>query len=155
MKNCFFLILIILQCSVYGQQSAMKGINKWDEDILLSLEHSRTPFQTDVFRFVSRTNDYVCAAVPVGLFAGGIIDGNKQMRQHAALMAGSTIATFAVNALVKKIFKRPRPFQVSVVLTPVYRAGGFSFPSGHAASSFNAAVSLSRTYPKWYIIATS
>jgi undecaprenyl-diphosphatase len=57
--------------------------------------------------------------------------------------------------LIKHVVKRRRPFIQNIDITPVYRAGGTSFPSGHTSSTFASATALSMAYPKWYVIVPS
>ncbi len=63
------------------------------------------------------------------------------------------------DGILKPIVHEPRPF----VLQPEARVlgarpSGYSFPSGHASSSFAAAISLSTAWPEgtvaWYLLAT-
>ncbi len=71
--------------------------------------------------------------------------------QRAALRLGGALVaeSFVVNAVVKSMFRRTRP------AWDVHRPHGLrrpltsSFPSGHATSSFTAAVLLSEDDPLW------
>jgi len=123
-----------------------------DTQILMKLEHSRTNTQTHILRTISDANNYVNAAIPISMFVAGIADHNKDLRQNALYVASSAASTALLNFAVKQIFKRHRPFEVHATLTPVYKPGGYSFPSGHTSLSFATATALSRVYPKWYVI---
>lgn len=59
------------------------------------------------------------------------------------------LTDIAVEGVLKRIFRRPRPF-LATVLAPVIgrKPGSHSFPSGHAASAFAGAWLLSRQFPK-------
>jgi YegS/Rv2252/BmrU family lipid kinase len=59
------------------------------------------------------------------------------------------LTDIAVEGVLKRIFRRPRPF-IAKVLAPVVgrKPGSHSFPSGHAASAFAGAWLLSRRFPK-------
>ena len=131
---------------------AQSGLQKFDDGVMIGLMNSRTPEQTDFLRFVTNTNTYVNAGVPVFLFIDGVASNNKQMRENSAYVASSTAISFGVTQLIKLLVKRPRPFIGNINIVPVYRAQGFSFPSGHASSSFSTATALSIAYPKWYVI---
>jgi undecaprenyl-diphosphatase len=56
---------------------------------------------------------------------------------------------------MKYTFDRDRPFITYPDITKKSGAGSPSFPSGHTSSAFALATSLSLTYPKWYVIASS
>lgn len=124
-----------------------------DDRIMMNLADSRTPAKTDFYYTMSKTNLYGNALVPAGLLVGGLIDNNKEMRQNALYVASSSVISYGLVLLVKKLVKRPRPFRGNFRVIPVYIAGDYSFPSGHASSSISTATALSIAYPKWYVMA--
>jgi membrane-associated phospholipid phosphatase len=69
------------------------------------------------------------------------------------------LASVAVNQGITEILKytirRDRPFITYPDITKKSAARGPSFPSGHTSSAFALATSLSLSYPKWYVIASS
>jgi membrane-associated phospholipid phosphatase len=124
-----------------------------DDRIMIRFADNRTPRQTSFNYFISKTNIYGNALVPASLLIGGTLSNNKEMRQNALYVASSSAISFATILIIKRIFKRPRPFRGNFRIFPVYIAGDYSFPSGHAASSVSTATALSMAYPKWYVIA--
>lgn len=153
---CRYLLPIVFIFSVSPLQlQAQSKLQQFDDRVLINLSESRTPVKTGFFLFLSRHNDWVNVGVPVGLLAGGIISDDKQMRQNALYVASSSAVNAVVTMLMKKIVKRPRPFLANVKIKAVYPATHYSFPSGHASTSFTTASALSQAYPKWYVIAPS
>lgn len=75
-------------------------------------------------------------------------DGARGRRAAIATMAGMLAAIGLVQGPLKATFKRNRPFasRLAVVVGP--RPVDSSFPSGHTAGSFAAAVVLSSFYPR-------
>lgn len=132
---------------------AQGGMDKLDFKILQKTEASRNATQTRTLKIISDANNYVNMAIPAGLFVAGAIDHNKNMRQNALYVVSSTATTALLNFALKRIIKRPRPFLVHLSLTPVYKPGEYSMPSGHTSASFSTATALSRAYPKWYVAA--
>ncbi|OPZ73673.1 MAG: Undecaprenyl-diphosphatase BcrC [Firmicutes bacterium ADurb.Bin456] len=70
-------------------------------------------------------------------------------RNAAILMLAALLASYLVDeGLLKNIFHRPRPFEtltgVDLLIPP---PNSYSFPSGHAASSFAAGLVLARKMP--------
>jgi undecaprenyl-diphosphatase len=126
---------------------------RFDDRVLLDLQNHRTSEQTSIFIFLSKTHLYGDIGIPAALFVGGVIDHNQAMRQNSLFVASSTAFSFGVTYLLKVLVKRPRPFIRNINLVPVYRAGDYSFPSGHTSSTIATATALSMAYPKWYIIA--
>ena len=77
----------------------------------------------------------------------------RKYRPYGVLMLCSLLLTFLIGEVgLKNIVGRVRPCDVQAslpILVP--RPNGFSFPSGHAASSFTAAVILFHANRKWGI----
>lgn len=150
---CLFVRLAACPCYVFAQGPMQPQAQpRFDDRILLGLQSSRTPTQTDVALFLSKNNLYGSIGIPAGLFIGGALGHNQQMRQNSLFVASSTAFSFAVTSLIKTLVRRRRPFNNNLSIVPVYRASGFSFPSGHTSSTFATATALSMAYPKWYII---
>lgn len=131
------------------------AVQRWDDRVMIDLQNQHTPKQTGFFLFLSKNVLVGDIGIPTGLLVGGIISNNKEMRQNAGYVASSTAISYGFMVLIKHLVKRPRPFVQNIQITPVYRAGGTSFPSGHTSSSFATATALSAAYPKWYVIAPS
>jgi membrane-associated phospholipid phosphatase len=134
---------------------AQKGYQRLDERILEDLQATRTDGQTRLWRFVSDANNYVNAGIPVGVLVDGLIRNDDRTKRNGLYMAASTATTYLLNLAIKQLIRRPRPFLTEPRLVPVYHPGEYSFPSGHTSSVFSAMTSLSRAYPKWYVIAPS
>jgi membrane-associated phospholipid phosphatase len=149
-------IQILLFFSLYfvaDKVSAQYRIQQLDDHIMLNIEHTRTPEQTDVMLFLTNSYKYGDIGVPAALLIGGTLGHNEAMRQNALFVASSTAMSYGLEFVIKHIVKRSRPFMQNQGLTPVYRASGYSFPSGHASTTFSTATALSMAYPKWYVIA--
>lgn len=157
MNNRYFNFLWVLQLitlsAVPMRLTAQNRIQEMDDRVLISLSEHRTPEKTGIFLFLSKYNTAVNLGVPAGLLAGGVIGNDKTMRQNSLYVFSSTALNFGFNNLLKVIFKRKRPFNANVNINAVYHPGSYSFPSGHASSSFTTATALSLAYSKWYVIA--
>jgi membrane-associated phospholipid phosphatase len=124
----FFLLQIaLIGTCINTAHAQFAKIQELDDRIMIDLAEHRTPEKTGFFMFMSNTYKYGNVGVPAALLAGGIIANDKEMR--------------------------PRPFIQNIKIVPVYRAGSYSFPSGHTSSTFTTATALSIAYPKWYVIA--
>jgi PAP2 superfamily len=147
-------VLVLLAC-MPAAIWAQKGYQRLDERILEELQATRTDGQTRLWRFVSDANNYVNAGIPVGVLLDGLIRNDDRTKRNGLYIAASTATTYLLNLAIKQLSRRPRPFLTYQRLAPVYRPGEYSFPSGHTSSVFSAMTSLSRAYPKWYVIAPS
>ena len=153
MRNNITWILFFLLLISPGSAFAQGPAQRFDDRVLMDLQNNRTPVQTDIGLFLSKNYRYGDIGIPVGMFIGGVIDHNQALRQNSLFVASSTAFSYGITLLLKTIVKRPRPFIQNINLVPVYRAGDYSFPSGHTSSTFATATALSMAYPKWYIIA--
>jgi len=150
----FICLLLVLKLSI-SFSSAQYAQQSLDDRILINLADNRTPEQTGVFMFLSRTYRYGDIGVPAGLFIAGAIDNDKGMRENSLFVASSTALAYGVTELLKFTVKRRRPFVANANIIPVYRASSYSFPSGHTSTTFSTATALSMAYPKWYVIIPS
>lgn len=146
---------IILLIMINGPLRAQSKIQQFDDHVLERLELTRTPGQTAFWRTVSDANNYVNVGIPATLLVAGIIKNDTDMKQNALYIATNAVSTELLNLLIKKLVKRPRPFVTNMQLHPVYMPTSYSFPSGHTSSAFSSGVSLSRAYPRWYIVVPS
>ena len=138
-----------LPAPVFGQNA----MQRLDDKILINLSNHRNEERTGFFMFLSKHNDVVNVGVPVALLAGGVIANDKEMRQNALYVASASAVNVLATLFLKKVIKRPRPFNGLVKINAVYQPSHYSFPSGHTSTAFTTATALSHAYPKWYVIA--
>jgi len=153
-KFCLSLLFLIALC-ISPAAAQFAKVQELDDRIMINLAEHRTPEKTGFFMFMSNTYKYGNIGVPAALLAGGIIANNQEMRQNSLYVASSSVISYGFMLLIKQVVKRPRPFVQNIHIVPVYRAGSYSFPSGHTSSTFTTATALSIAYPKWYVIAPS
>ena len=107
------------------------------------------PHSTTSDRYVSVLSDL---GEGLGWVAGGaalaILGGPKGRRAALATAFASLAATYVVQARVKPLFRRVRPFVNREARVVGIKPPDHSFPSGHTASSFAAATALAFYYPK-------
>jgi membrane-associated phospholipid phosphatase len=149
--KCILITLIQITFCV-RMLKAQSAVQQFDDRIMIDVENQRTPAQTDIALLLSDTYRYGNIGIPAGLFIGGVLGHSEAVRQNSLFIASSTAVSFGLDFLIKHCVKRRRPFIQNLNITPVYRAGGTSFPSGHASSTFATATSLAIAYPKWYIV---
>ena len=135
-KQFLFSFLLIIGFAFKPDKLFAQWITqKFDDRVMIDLQDNRTAGQTGFFLFMSNTYKYGDIGVPAALLVGGIVDHNEAMRQNSLYVASSTAVSYGLMLLIKHVVKRPRPFMQNLSITPVYRAGGTSFPSGHAATT--------------------
>lgn len=156
MKKC---TLVTVMCAALFYTLPLKvraqsKLQVFDDQVLINLADARTPDKTNFWLFITNHNNAVNIAVPAGLFAGGVLGGDKVMRQNAGYIATSSAVTFLLTTAIKKIVRRPRPFN-NIKINAISRPSSYSFPSGHTSSAFTTATALSQAYPKWYVVVPS
>ncbi len=118
-----------------------------DGRILLFLQDSiRNPILDDFFKAITHLGDRGA----IWLFLGVLLLFFEKSRRAGLLLLFSLLLSLLLNNMIlKHVFSRTRPYEVVEGLIPLIPAPrDFSFPSGHTASSFAAAVSVYRTMPK-------
>jgi undecaprenyl-diphosphatase len=76
-----------------------------------------------------------------------LIDRSR-LRAAAVVFAALTLAYAMTDLVIKPVVARARPYEASVATRVIDRRPlTYSFPSGHAASSFAAAMTLSELWP--------
>ena len=75
------------------------------------------------------------------------VGGSRGRRAGAATALAALSTTCLVQRLIKPVFRRQRPFVDREVLVVGIKPTDASFPSGHTAASFAAAMALATFYP--------
>ena len=128
----------------------------WDIDVVHKVNGWNGKFIHDFSSVVSKTEPYVAFGVPVVMAVVGFARHDKELQKNALFVGTSVAGSFAISYGLKYIVNRDRPYVAYPDrVTPHSLEGAPSFPSGHTASAFALATSLSMTYPKWYVIAPS
>lgn len=142
----FLLLSIFLSATAHSQKKSL------DYSILRSIAKTRTPEKNAFFKFISKYNNPVCLAAPASLFITGLIKNDVQMKRSSLYVTESIASASLVNLILKKIFKRKRPYINDPTFIAVVPARNESFPSGHTAEAFSMASSMTFAYSKWYVI---
>lgn len=150
LKNSTKLFVIILLFLTESTNSQNLDIR-----ILRAVNSSKNLPSDNFFRFVSNSDAWLVVGVPVVIGSAGLIKHDKALVRNGCVILASAALNGGITELMKYTFKRDRPFITYPDITKKSAAGSPSFPSGHTSSAFALATSLSLTYPKWYVIASS
>ncbi|MFM7729511.1 MAG: phosphatase PAP2 family protein [Flavobacteriales bacterium] len=103
---------------------------------------------------VSTTEPWITMATPI--FYGGAqwLMNNSEGKQKALMMVGAAAMSAGITTILKESVRRDRPYETHADIHALDHTGPLSFPSGHTASAFNLATSVSLACPKWYIISS-
>lgn len=149
--------------------AALAGVMvaSWDGDVraarrtdagVLPYDALRRPAELGRWYGASDTHAVAALAAAVGsLGAVGLVRRDTYLFGTAALAAESVAFAVAVTGVVKVAAGRDRPLADKGPHSfHPFSAGangtGFSLPSGHTAAAFALATTLSRRYPRWWVV---
>lgn len=123
----------------------------WEYNMLRRMADHRTASKNKFFANLSKYNNPVCLAPPIGLLIAGIISNDKVQTKKALYVTESIVTSQAITWLMKLTVGRDRPFVNDTTFKSVIIAKNKSFPSGHASESFSMATAMTIAFPKWYV----
>ena len=128
----------------------------WDINTLHKVNSWDGNFVRNYNKIISRTEPYVAVGVPVAMALAAWIKNDKDLLKDAVYVGTSVAGAFVVTYGMTYLVDRQRPYDRYPVRVHAYsHESSPSFPSGHTATAFALATSLSVKYPKWYVIAPS
>lgn len=146
-RYALFVYFAFLVVSVLPAQNwdinTVHQINSWDGKFIRNYN-----------KFISKSTPYIAVGVPVAMAVAAWIKNDKGLLKDAIYVGTSVAGTFVVTYGMKYLFDRERPYEKYPDRVHAYsHESSPSFPSGHTATAFALATSLSLRYPKWYVIA--
>lgn len=144
----FVCFLSLLVSGAWGQNwdiNTVHRVNSWDGKFIRNYN-----------KVISRTEPYVAIGVPVVMAVTAWAKHDKQLLKDAVYVGTSVAGAFVVTYGMKYLVDKQRPYERYPDRVHAYsHENSPSFPSGHTATAFALATSLSVKYPKWYVIAPS
>lgn len=152
------LIVLLVSQLIYSQ--GFRGLEHCDTSytcnssidvkIFRTINNGRNSLPNTLIPITDKSVLPVSVALPLGLMGISRIKENYYDENSGVLLLLSEITSAGVTFGMKQIFKRERPF---VTLSNVYHnkynspTDRYSFPSGHTATTFSMATSLTLRYP--------
>ena len=141
MKRLLLGMVVILFASALGAQN-------WDINVLHKVNGWDNKFVRNYNKVISKSEPYVAIGVPVAMAVAGWIRHDKDLLKDALYVGTSVAGAFVVTYGMKYLVDRERPYDRWPDRVHAYsRESSPSFPSGHTATAFALATSLSITYP--------
>ncbi len=145
-KGLLLLVSFLLATATWGQN--------WDIDALHKVNAWDGKFVRNYNKFVSKSEPYIAIGVPVAMALASWVKHDRQLLKDAVYVGTSVAGAFVLTYGMKYLVDRERPYdRWPDRVHPYSRESSPSFPSGHTATAFALATSLSIKYPKWYVIA--
>ncbi|MCD8310757.1 MAG: phosphatase PAP2 family protein [Prevotellaceae bacterium] len=139
----------------FGLLAPLQAQN-WDINTLHTVNSWDGSFVRNFSKVAAKSESYIAMGVPVAMAVSAWIKHDRKLLKDAVYVGTSVAGTFVVSYGLKYLVDRERPYNRYPDRVHAYVKGNSpSFPSGHTASAFALATSLSIRYPKWYVIAPS
>ena len=130
-----------------------------DVRVLRAVYEVEHPVFVGAMRTANATSLWAFGAAAPALWAGTYAFDDARDFRPAYLLTLSEVGAVGIVFALKNTIRRPRPYAVLADVearSDRHRGGNafdpYSFPSGHAATSFALATSLSLSFPEWYVI---
>ncbi len=141
----------VLNTQLLNSKVLEKDPDNLDCRIFRSINNSRTPLKTKILNTTDNSMLPVAILVPPSLFIYGRVRQKTFDENTAYLAFTSEVTILAITFGTKLLVKRQRPLNA---LPNVYSKGSpildvYSFPSGHASTSFSLATMFALRYPKY------
>lgn len=125
-------------------------LGAFDESVLLFIQNNlRFALLDPLMIAASRLGDAGMIWIAVGIL---MLFFKKTRRSGVYLLACLAFASMVNNLLIKNLVARPRPYtaleELILLIDPLT---SFSFPSGHACSSFASATALAKTLRRGWL----
>lgn len=135
-KISLLLIILVIFFTFWSINVALKNtiITKFDTNLIQQIYH-HNQFSLKIFRPITNLGDTFPTILIAAIFF--ILLVIKKYYYAAIYLVLNKVVVALLNSLIKNIIERPRPSHYHYVY-----AGGYSFPSGHSASSFALYISL-------------
>lgn len=150
MKRYFLLFAFLLPvlCPLAAQNwdiNTVHRVNSWDGRFIRNYN-----------KVISKSEPYLAVGVPVAMALAAWAKDDRDLLKDAVYVGTSVAGAFVVTYGLKYLVGRDRPYErYPDRVHPYSLESSPSFPSGHTATAFALATSLSIRYPKWYVIAPS
>ena len=120
----------------------------WDINTVHRVNSWDGRFIRNYNKVISRSEPYLAVGVPVAMALAGWIKDDRALLKDALYVGTSVAGAFVVTYGLKYIVGRDRPYErYPDRVHPYSREDSPSFPSGHTATAFALATSLSIRYP--------
>lgn len=143
------LLLIITALFIYECNA-----QNWDINTLKKINGIDNSFVRGYSKVISRSEPYLAVGIPLLLGSYALMEKDRGLLDNAIYIGTSVAEAVILTSGIKYAIDRERPFdRYPDLIEKRVSVSSASFPSGHTATAFSLATSLSIRYPKWYVIA--
>jgi membrane-associated phospholipid phosphatase len=152
-KTIVFVVMMAAWASGLCAQERTATTLPWEAAIVRDVNGIQSEVLRDVSKVTSDALLPLTGGIPLALLAIGHATDDRQLAM-AGIHAGTTIVgTYLIVGGLKALIGRDRPYMAWPGEITNFRSDrDGSMPSGHSAGSMALAVSVSLSYPTWYVI---
>lgn len=122
-------------------------------DWIAQMQNQRAAGSIGGWQLLTNWVTLVSLGIPCGVLVVGEWKWRTRWTRHFFLFTGLSVGLAGlVNYLIKISARCLRPFEADTRILQLSSGGSFSFPSGHTAEAFAAAVMMSLLWPRWYVV---
>ncbi|MCE2937354.1 MAG: phosphatase PAP2 family protein [Cyclobacteriaceae bacterium] len=122
-------------------------------DWIAQMQNQRAAGSIGGWQLLTNWVTLVSLGIPFGVLVVGEWKWRTRWTRHFFLFTGLSVGLAGlVNYLIKISARCLRPFEADTRILQLSSGGSFSFPSGHTAEAFAAAVMMSLLWPRWYVV---
>jgi membrane-associated phospholipid phosphatase len=122
-------------------------------DWIAQMQNQRAAGSIGGWQLLTNWVTLVSLGIPFGVLVVGEWKWRTRWTRPFFLFTGLSVGLAGlVNYLIKISARCLRPFEADTRILQLSSGGSFSFPSGHTAEAFAAAVMMSLLWPRWYVV---
>lgn len=122
-------------------------------DWIAQMQNQRAAGSIGGWQLLTNWVTLVSLGIPFGVLVVGEWKWRTRWTRYFFLFTGLSVGLAGlVNYLIKISARCLRPFEADTRILQLSSGGSFSFPSGHTAEAFAAAVMMSLLWPRWYVV---
>lgn len=147
-NNTYLLAVVIIVCLLCSRHAMAQNA---DIDLLKSISKSRNIGAEKFHKGLSFSVYPALVLTPASIFSYGYFRKDTNQLNAGLCIATGIALNTALAVGLKYSINRDRPYQTYPEIKALDAEVTPSMPSGHTASAFNVATSLTLFYPKWYV----
>ena len=129
--------------------SLFQSLREFDMTVLRFLNPTDYTIGIPLLQTLSDTTSAIAYGVPVLLFVIGLILQRRYLLYKAICLLLTVLTADYTTLLLKHLFRRQRPYELSSAITQYSDGGNFSFPSGHTTMAAAMAAGVYFLFPEW------
>ncbi|MFN5168970.1 MAG: phosphatase PAP2 family protein [Cyclobacteriaceae bacterium] len=122
-------------------------------EFIAQMQNQRAAGSIGAWQLLTNWVTLISLGIPFGVMLIGEWKWRTTWTRYFFLYTGLSVGLAGLlNYFIKITARCLRPFEVDTRILQLSTGGSFSFPSGHSAEAFAAAVMMSLLWPRWFVV---